>query len=75
MLIYGIGCLYKGWHVRLEDGAFEYGMECKYTGRGVSIRGWGVIKLDGVLVNRMGCYFPGWSVSKRDGVLLSGMRC
>ena len=31
MLIYGIGCLYKGWGVRLEAGAFVYGMECKYT--------------------------------------------
>ena len=27
----------------------------------------------GLLVYRMGCYFPGWGVSKRDGVLLSGM--
>ena len=28
VLIYGIGCLYKGWGVRLEDRVFLYGMEC-----------------------------------------------
>ena len=33
--------------VRLEDGVFVYGMECLYTGRGVSKRA-------GVLVNGMG---------------------
>ena len=48
-------------------------MVCYYTGKGVSIRSWGVIKRDGVLVNRMGCYFPGWSVSLRDGVLELGV--
>ena len=24
----GLGCLYMGWGVRLEDGLFVYGMEC-----------------------------------------------
>ena len=28
VLIYGIGCLYMGWGVLLEDGVFVYGMEC-----------------------------------------------
>ena len=37
--------------------------------------GWSVSKRDGVLVNRMGCYYPGWVVSKWDGVVLSVMGC
>ena len=28
VLIYGIGCLYMGWGVRLEDGVFVNGMGC-----------------------------------------------
>ena len=28
LLIYGIGCLYMGWGVGLEDGVFVYGMGC-----------------------------------------------
>ena len=40
MLIYGIGCLYKGWGLCLEDGVL-------YMGWSVSIR-------DGVLVKGLG---------------------
>ena len=36
---------------------------------------WGVSKRDGVLVNRMGCYFPGWCVSIWDGLLVNGIEC
>ena len=58
MFVYGMGC-------SLKDGVFVYGMECKDTGWGVSIRagvlvngirGWGVCIWDELLVNRMGSY-------------------
>ena len=51
MLIYGIGCLYMGWSVRLENGCLYMGWSVSKWDKSVSI--W-----DGVLVNGLGCYFP-----------------
>ena len=48
MLIYEIGCLYKG-------GVFVSRMECLYTGWSVSIREGVLVYVTGVLVNGMGC--------------------
>ena len=42
VLIYGIGCLYMGWGVRLEDV--------------VLYMGWSVNKRDRMLENGIGCY-------------------
>ena len=36
-LIYGIGSLYIGWDVRLEDGVFVNERECYYMGWSISI--------------------------------------
>ena len=33
--------------------------------------GWGVSKRNGVLVYRMGCYFPAWCVSIQNGALVT----
>ena len=40
----------------------EYGLECKYTG-------WGVSKRDGLLVYGIGCSYTGCVVSIQDRVL------
>ena len=44
LLVYGMGCSFTGWSVRLQDGMLVYRMGCWYTE-------WGV----GVLIYGMGC--------------------